>query len=172
VLCAVNQNGLALKYVDESLRGDREVVLAASKQAAQQVEPESGAPAPVDVLKFATKAMQHLVPRLRHFRPFQRLLLACTECRGADCLTAPPLVLGAHLPFSLDIREMVAVHLDASSTVPKARHFEALRFDWHAAQVRASSRSRRTVDSGERNGSERCPLAEQTGRLHPPYSQG
>jgi hypothetical protein len=71
--------------------------------------------------------------RLRWFRPFQRLLLAAIETRGVDCQMAAPLVLGHHLPLSLDVRQMVAAHLEASCLVPTK--FLGASFPWHAAQV-------------------------------------
>jgi hypothetical protein len=75
------------------------------------------------------------VPRLRRFRPFQRLLLATTESRGADCITAAPLVLGPHLPLSLDIRQMVQGYLGVLLVVPAAETLEEA-FAWHEAQIR------------------------------------
>ena len=47
------------------------------------------------------------MPRLLDVRPFQRLLLVAIECRGADCLTTSPLVVGPHLPLPLDVWQMV-----------------------------------------------------------------
>jgi hypothetical protein len=123
VLAAVAQNGYALEYASAELRADREVVLTAVAQAG-------------NALWFASEELQDLVPRLRRFRPVQRLLLAATESRGADCLTAAPLVLGPHLPLSLDIRQMVQGYLEASSAVPAGGSLRfGAAFAWHEAQV-------------------------------------
>jgi hypothetical protein len=145
VLAAMAQHGYALEYASAELRADREVVLAAVAQhgyALRSASVELRADREVvltavaqngDALQWASEELRELVPRLRRFRPVQRLLLAATESRGADCLTAAPLVLGPHLPLSLDIREMVQGYLEASSAVPAGRLGAA--FAWHEAQV-------------------------------------
>ena len=121
VLAAVTQDGWALQFASAELRADREVALTAVAQ---------------DALRFASEELLDLVPRLRRFRPVQRLLLAATESRGADCLTAAPLVLGPHLPLSLDIRQMVQGYLEASSAVPAGGSLRfGAAFAWHEAQV-------------------------------------
>jgi hypothetical protein len=86
----------------------------------------------------ASAEMQELGTRRSQVRPFQRLLLAATESRGADCHTATPLVRGPHLPLSFDLCQLVQGHLGASSSVPMDEPFGAA-FAWHKAQVPLAS---------------------------------
>jgi hypothetical protein len=154
VLVAVGQDGNALEYASADLKGDREVVLAAVGQdgnaleyASEELKGRYFSPGPrgdlevvlaavaqdESALVWASWELGELVPRLLRVRPFQRLLLAGIECRGADCLTAAPLVLGPHLPLSLDVQQMVEGYLAASCTVPAGPL--GVGFAWHEAQV-------------------------------------
>jgi hypothetical protein len=145
VLAAVAQDGCALRYASEELRADRELVMTAVAQDGRALEHASaGLRADREVVQAAVaqdpRALTHastgvrrLVWRLRRFRPFQRLLLATVESRGCDSQTTSPWTLGAHLPLSHDIRQMVQGHLAASATVPGGSL--GVAFAWHVAQA-------------------------------------